>query len=55
MNFSSDSLTHDTCLSCENEDCPLEDPEALRLDDEVMTEEIVMTKPGDIMIGGWVF
>ena len=54
-NFSSDFLTHDTCLSCENKDCPLEDTEELRLDGEVVAEEIVMTKPGDIMIGGMVF
>ncbi|KAL5271456.1 hypothetical protein ACHWQZ_G001922 [Mnemiopsis leidyi] len=51
---SSDTLTRETCLSCEKEGCLLEDPEELHLDNEMLAEEIVLNQPGDIMIGGLV-
>ena len=49
--FRGDFQAHQTCLSCQKYGCPVDERQ---LDSDPLVEDIVLRKPGDIIIGGKV-
>jgi hypothetical protein len=47
--FSTDFLARQTCLRCNEKNCPVNEK---LTEDETVVGDIVVRKPGDIIIGG---